>query len=388
MEGKSIGDVAYEKPSRGIGVYTNMPSPHLTPLLAAISSRFADVFVVYAVDSEAYRSWDKPSHGDLRVATISPSASAASNVGFWRSVFCTLRWMSGAEVVVLGGSYLSRSFAGAYVTARLLRARVVFWGERPDRRTTGVRRVCRGFLLRILVRIVDEVWSVSGPGVAAYRALGGRSVHLVPYVVDIPSQWRAAEKHAVSDTVELVCLGSLTARKRPMLALRAFHLAVAAGLEGRLTFIGDGPLRDELEGFASKHGLPVRFTGNLSRKDVAGFLKGSHIVIHPAVEDGWGAAPVEAAVCGAAVIGSPWADSVLWLQSLADGGLPVVQIPSSDEPEDFAKAIAVYAEASGAEVAMAARRFAESVSRAVDPRTVASIAAARIEYLGRMHDEP
>jgi glycosyltransferase involved in cell wall biosynthesis len=103
---------------------------------------------------------------------------------------------------------------------------------------------------------------------------------------------------AVAPAAELespafVHVGSLTARKNVL------RLADAFGLLGRgsLTFVGDGPLRSQLEGRER-----VRVIGRVAHDAVPGWLSAADVVCGPALIEPFGQALLEALACGRPVV--------------------------------------------------------------------------------------
>ena len=90
-----------------------------------------------------------------------------------------------------------------------------------------------------------------------------------------------------------LCVGSLTARKNVV------RLADAFGRFGRgtLTFVGDGPLRDELEGRAN-----VRLAGLVSHDEVPRYLAEADVLCAPSLVEPFGQSILEAMACGRTVV--------------------------------------------------------------------------------------
>jgi glycosyltransferase involved in cell wall biosynthesis len=83
----------------------------------------------------------------------------------------------------------------------------------------------------------------------------------------------------------LLCVGTLDERKNVLRLARAFeHLH-----RGRLAFVGDGPLRDALEG---RHG--VRVVGQVEHEQVARWVAASDVVCQPSLVEPFGQAVLEA----------------------------------------------------------------------------------------------
>jgi len=87
------------------------------------------------------------------------------------------------------------------------------------------------------------------------------------------------------DGPAFLCIGTLDERKNVLRLTRAFeHLGA-----GRLAFVGDGPLRDALEG---RHG--VRVVGRVPHEEVARWVAASDVVCQPSLVEPFGQAVLEA----------------------------------------------------------------------------------------------
>jgi glycosyltransferase involved in cell wall biosynthesis len=89
-------------------------------------------------------------------------------------------------------------------------------------------------------------------------------------------------------------VGSLSHEKDPELALAALALLT----EAKLRFVGDGPLRDELEQIASRLGVSdrVEFTGSVD--DVTPHLEWAHVLLLTSRSEGLPGAILEAGAAG------------------------------------------------------------------------------------------
>ena len=90
-----------------------------------------------------------------------------------------------------------------------------------------------------------------------------------------------------------VCVGSLIERKNVVRLASAF----ARLGEGTLTFVGDGPLRPQLEG---RPGVSV--TGYLPHDAVPLHLAAADVLCQPSLVEPFGQAALEALACGRAVV--------------------------------------------------------------------------------------
>jgi glycosyltransferase involved in cell wall biosynthesis len=87
------------------------------------------------------------------------------------------------------------------------------------------------------------------------------------------------------DGPAFVCIGTLDERKNVMRLARAFERL----RDGRLAFVGEGPLRDALEG---RHG--VRVVGRVPHEEVARWVAASDVVCQPSLVEPFGQALLEA----------------------------------------------------------------------------------------------
>jgi glycosyltransferase involved in cell wall biosynthesis len=98
---------------------------------------------------------------------------------------------------------------------------------------------------------------------------------------------------ANGDGPRFVCVGSLTERKNVVRLADAF----AALGRGTLTFVGDGPLRPQLEG---RPGVTV--TGRVGHDEVALRLATADVVCAPSLLEPFGQSILEALACGKNVV--------------------------------------------------------------------------------------
>ncbi|MGH2443298.1 MAG: glycosyltransferase family 4 protein [Chloroflexota bacterium] len=127
-----------------------------------------------------------------------------------------------------------------------------------------------------------------------------------------------------SDTFRIGFLNRLVAGKAPMLAIQALA-DLPRGVE--LEFVGDGPLRHDLEGKTASLGLQdrVRFRHRLPSQDLPELMRSLQVVILPSIttpswKEQFGRVLVEAMASGVPVVGS---DSGEIPSVIGDAGLIV-----------------------------------------------------------------
>jgi glycosyltransferase involved in cell wall biosynthesis len=92
-----------------------------------------------------------------------------------------------------------------------------------------------------------------------------------------------------------LCVGSLIPRKNVLRLADAF---TQLG-EGTLTFVGDGPLRPELQGRAG-----IKLTGPLPNDELPARIADAHVVCQPSLIEPFGQVTLEAMACGRSVVAS------------------------------------------------------------------------------------
>lgn len=94
-------------------------------------------------------------------------------------------------------------------------------------------------------------------------------------------------------TPSFLCIGSLTRRKNVVRLARAFERLG----EGTLTFVGDGPLRAELEG---RDG--IKLAGAVPHDAMPGYIAAARVVCQPSLIEPFGQGLLEAMACGRTVV--------------------------------------------------------------------------------------
>jgi len=152
---------------------------------------------------------------------------------------------------------------------------------------------------RLILRSSTRVIAVSEAVAAHLRHLGAAAdrVRVVTNGVD---QDRFTPGARDPHRRQVVFVGRLIQNKGPADALAAF--AALGRPEARLTFVGDGPMRAELEREVARLGLggAVCFTGHLD--DVAPILGSADVLIRPSRTEGQSLAILEAMAAGVCVL--------------------------------------------------------------------------------------
>jgi glycosyltransferase involved in cell wall biosynthesis len=148
----------------------------------------------------------------------------------------------------------------------------------------------------------------------ALKSLGARRVEMLPQMAltDDELDYLGSLPQPTPGPLQALCIGRLLHWKGFHLAIRAFSRFARASPESELWIVGDGPYRRQLEKVATATGIRsrVRFLGWLpSHSEVMKALARSHVLLHPALHEGFGNVCLEALAAGRPVacvnIGGP-----------------------------------------------------------------------------------
>jgi len=179
----------------------------------------------------------------------------------------------------------------------------------------GVRNLsCKSGSLRDTARAASIAIGVTRETCAALRDLGARRVEQLPQLAltDEDLAQFAALPAPPPGPLRAICIGRHVHWKGFHLAIRAFAQFAKKNSEAELWIVNDGPFRRELEKTAAQTGVAarVKFLGTLPKySDVLEKLGQSHVLMHPALHEGFGNVCLEAMAAGRPVacldIGGP-----------------------------------------------------------------------------------
>lgn len=127
--------------------------------------------------------------------------------------------------------------------------------------------------------------------------LGFKRVFVVPPGLNIPPISNVKEKEA---NPTIIFMGRLKRAKLPDHALQAFSIIKREMNDAKMWIIGDGYFRKNLESFNIND---VTFYGRISNEKKYDLLSRAHIILAPAVREGWGLIVTEANAMGTPAIG-------------------------------------------------------------------------------------
>jgi glycosyltransferase involved in cell wall biosynthesis len=297
------------------------PSSHLFPLPYGWADRGHTVDVIMdRPDGRFGHASEFVRHG-VRLLTISRRASVLDAVTGEPIPTHLTELLASSDAIVIGG-YATRVARRIVHSRSTSTARVVLLAERPLPRPPGLRRWTRDTWARWFVSRVDAIWSMSESGDRAFARLGVTPEAHIPYPTVVPS--RASDfaitqksKWDGATQLQILVLGQLIERKRPLAAIDAVRILRDDGLDLRAAVAGTGHLEGQVANVARD--LPVTLHGHVSAEAVNVLVGSSHVLVHPASHDGWGMAIVEAASRGVPVVATTGCDAATELAARTSG---------------------------------------------------------------------
>jgi len=113
-----------------------------------------------------------------------------------------------------------------------------------------------------------------------------------------PHEGAARELFRAEETFVVITTGRLAPHKGPQYLLEA----VALIPEAMLVFVGDGPMKNELESQANAKGINALFTGKLSQEEMIPYLQHSDVFVLPSLNEGMSNSMLEAMAVGLPIV--------------------------------------------------------------------------------------
>jgi glycosyltransferase involved in cell wall biosynthesis len=173
----------------------------------------------------------------------------------------------------------------------------------PDTFSSRIKISLRHFLERLLSRRFHRITAVS----EAIREYIVQEIGIGPGTVDtvhngIPVDDKLPVGKTKTNDVAFIAVGRLADIKNHQLMLRAFHEALKTGAPARLTVVGDGPERANIENFLRTNRLEGKVTLLGFRSDVRELLCDADVFILTSRYEGISVALLEAMRAGLPVI--------------------------------------------------------------------------------------
>jgi len=266
-------------------------------------------------------SWDIPLlDGYNYVFLKNASRSKGMNTRFFDainwSIFKVLRQSNDKVVIVNGWAYLSDWFVflGAKIYGKKVWMRAEMPWNQEELKPKTVKKSLKFFLFKYVVfkYFIDKYLYIGSQNKKYYLMHGVKESRLIfaPYAVDnhrfqsikvdgssARQKWEINEKQAI-----ILYSGKLIEKKRPIDILKAFHQLNDANTT--LFYMGDGPLRNELEGYICLHQVKnVVISGFINQSEIGTIYSMADLfVMCSGIGETWGLSVNEAMNFGLPVI--------------------------------------------------------------------------------------
>lgn len=265
-------------------IFKAIPSFHVLSLKGSIKALFKIPFIIYKVFGAMYRS----DHIHLR---------CPGNIGFI-ACFVQMFFPQKAKTVKYAGN----------------------WD--PNSRQPLSYRLQKWLLSNTLLSKNIKV--------LVYGEWQEQSNNIVPFFT---SSFSETEKGLYSKNFtspfKFIFVGSLSAGKRPLFAIKLMEALMAKGIPVKLEIYGSGVLKNELQGYINTKNLTpfVQLMGNRKLEELKEVYKASHFLILASRSEGWPKAVAEAMFFGCIPIATP-VSCVPWM--LGDGSRGILALPASE----------------------------------------------------------
>ncbi|TSC59874.1 MAG: glycosyl transferase group 1 [Parcubacteria group bacterium LiPW_15] len=215
-------------------------------------------------------------------------------------------WRNGYDAIFVNGwNYFSNWLA--ILAAVLTGTPIIMRGESPlfqNAGKSGAKLFLKKIILSSMFRFVSAFMYIGEENKKFYMFYGvpARKLFFAPYAVDNEKFRKKYEelgvnKAALKSGLDLpqgvpliLFLGKLVEKKRPKDLLLAFEKLLGRGIQAGLVFVGDGPLRGELEKYArEKNILNIHFVGFKSQEEITEYYAVADIFVLPSeTGETWG----------------------------------------------------------------------------------------------------
>ena len=311
-----------------VAIVVSHPIQHYVHLYRALAAHPSiDLRVIFASDIGARRYFDKEMNVELAWKsdplsgyqyTVLPESPRIQHTGFWSvnnpSVTAVLADFQ-PDVVQIHG-YAQITMLRALAWCRLRGIPVLLWSDSSLLfKRSWPKRVAKRIVVTALMRSLAGVLSTGDSNTDYYRHFGVRpeNIFRCPFTVDEELLNEAqAERESVrkrmrerygipEDSFLILFVGKLIPLKRTRDILDSLLLLrnrEPADRNIMSFFAGDGPLRSELEEYASRHGLAAIFGGFINVDQLPSVYAMADILVFPSDREAYGLAAREAICVG------------------------------------------------------------------------------------------
>jgi glycosyltransferase involved in cell wall biosynthesis len=289
-------------------VLTKNPLPNFHPIFTALPRGLRWLGVRMSTNAVHYHLWQKHLRGVVRELHQKVGFDLVHHVTYGR--YWTPSGLRELDLPFIWGPVgAAETPPRDFVSELPLRWRLT------EAARDAARNFCeRSGALRDTAAAATIAIGVTPESCAALRRLGARRVEQMPQfaLTDEDLAQFAALPSPPPGPLRALCVGRNLHWKGFHLAIRAFAQFARKNSDAELWIINNGPFRPELEKIAAQTGVGsrVKFLGTLPKySDVLEKLGQSHVLLHPALHEGFGNVCLEAMAAGRPVgcldIGGP-----------------------------------------------------------------------------------
>ncbi|WP_354635120.1 glycosyltransferase family 4 protein [Planktothricoides raciborskii] len=307
--------------NKRVVLLTNFIPPYRLPLYQAIGDRVPEFQVLISTPMEPNRSW-QPNWDGLNV-TVQKNLTLQRKWrhphGFSEDLYVHIPydtlWLLHQKQpdIIISGEMGFRTLQAAIYHKFNPKSRLILWATVSEYSEQG-RGKLREILRRWLVPQADAVLVNGQSGARYVRQFGIKDEQIfpAPYTTDITPFLSVPLAKDADQAYRLLYVGQLVERKGIEPFLSALTRWCQAHLDRKIEFwlVGDGPLRNTLEGLSMPNNLSLRFLGNVAYDQLADIYYSCGIFVFPTLADEWGLVTNEAMAAGLPVLGSLYSQSV------------------------------------------------------------------------------
>ena len=335
--GQLVKDLSPERRKRKLAIFMSHPIQYQAPLLGKLAKNqhftthtyfYWDFGVkeTYEADFKRKIKWDITvldgyQYTFLRNYSFRPSSSFWGVVNF--GVISEILRHRYDAILVFGWAHFSNWLA--MLSARLNGTRIILHGESPMNQEMckkgGLKSLVRNMVLKNLFKHISAFLYIGEENKKFYEhfRVPQNKLFFAPYAVDneryfneqksLPADKIVLRKSAgiAENGPVILFVGKLSKKKRPMDLLKAYEILLNSwmgGVKPVLVYVGDGPLRVELESYVVNHGLAgVSFTGFKNQLELSSYYAIADVFVLPSgLGETWGLVVNEAMCFGVPVI--------------------------------------------------------------------------------------
>ncbi|MBF4614149.1 glycosyltransferase family 4 protein [Curtobacterium sp. VKM Ac-1376] len=152
-----------------------------------------------------------------------------------------------------------------------------------------------------------------GPQSDAYTAkYGAKNIYRLHHAVDVQRLGAASHERSASEALRLLYVGRMIKGKGVRMLTRALEPVLRGHPSVSVRFVGDGPLRQELEEWAERTGPQVEVSAFIQSEGMADVYSAADVLLFPTEGDPYGLVVDEALAAGVPVVSSDCAGDIAW----------------------------------------------------------------------------